>query len=296
MRPPALAFVLDAAYYRPAVQLLLSWWSEFGRLLLPVDCAGCSAPDESLCPGCRSRLHRATARPYRAESGAGSLPFLDECPGGSEDPGGAGAGSRLADREVLPVVAAGRYRHELSRVILAFKNHGRADLAPVLAAVLARAVQDAARQLAVPGAGPWLLVPAPSRAGSRRRRGYDPLDVLLCRLRRRGLLPPGAVLLRGAVVSGPRTRPGGLLPGAAQKSLGRAARRRNVAGSMRARPGRQQMLDGSDCLLVDDVLTTGATLAELARTVRRAGGRVVGGAVLAAASAPSGDGPAGPWT
>src|SRR4051812_31648895 len=150
---PSLAAVLDAAYYRPAVQLLLRWWSDFGRLVLPTECAGCSAPDESLCAACRGGVRRATARPYRAEAGAASLPFLED---------------RLG-APVLPVLAAGRYRHELAKVILAFKNHGRTDLAPVLAVILARVVQDAAGQLAA-GAGSWLLVPVPSRPGSRRRR------------------------------------------------------------------------------------------------------------------------------
>ncbi|MCG2622734.1 ComF family protein [Arthrobacter sp. I2-34] len=269
--PASLAAVLDAAYYHPVVQLLLRWWSDFGRLVLPTQCAGCAAPDESLCAACRGRICRATVRPYRAEAGAGSLPFLSDRP----------------DAAVLPVVAAGRYRHELARVILAFKNHGRTDLAPVLAATLARAVQYAAAQLAP---GPCLLVPVPPRPGSRRRRGYDPLELMLRRLQRRRLLPGGAMPLRAAAV---RTRPGarlrGLLAGPSQKGLGRSARRRNVSGSLRVRPRFRRALAGRSCILVDDVLTTGATLAELARVIGEAGGRVAGGVVLAAASAPSGN-------
>jgi predicted amidophosphoribosyltransferase len=273
---PSLAAALDAAYYRPAVQLLLRWWSDFGRLVLPTECAGCSAPDESLCAACRAGISRATARPYRAEAGAALLPFLGDRP----------------DAPVLPVVAAGRYRHEFARAILAFKNHGRTDLAPDLAVILARAVQEAARQLAA-GPGPWLLVPVPSRPGSRRRRGYAPLELLLRRLERRRLLPPEAVPLRAAAVrasAGARLRR--LLPGPSQKALGRSARRRNAAGSMRLRPGFRRSVAGCRCLLLDDVLTTGATLAELARTVREAGGQVAGAVVLAATSAPSGDPPA----
>src|SRR3954447_25295354 len=183
---PSLAAVLDAAYYRPAVQLLLRWWSDFGRLVLPTECAGCSVPDESLCAACRGAIRRATARPCRAETGAASLPFLEEGP----------------DAPVLPVVAGGRYRYVFARALLAFKNHGRTDLAPVLAVILARAVQEAAGQLAA-GAEPWLLVPVPSRPGSRRRRGYVPLELLLRRLERQRLLPPEAVPLRAVAVRAP---------------------------------------------------------------------------------------------
>jgi hypothetical protein len=117
--------------------------------------------------------------------------------------------------------------------------------------------------------------------------------MLLRRLERQRLLPPEAVPLRAVAVRAPAgARLRGLLPGPSQKALGRAARRRNVAGSMRLRPGFRQAVAGRSCLLVDDVLTTGATLAELARTVRGGGGRVAGAVVLAAASAPSGDLPA----
>ncbi|MFD1213585.1 ComF family protein [Arthrobacter sp. GCM10027362] len=283
----ALASALDEFYHRPAARVLRRWWSDFGRLILPTDCAGCSAPDESLCPDCRRRLRRATARPYRAEAGAESLPFLDDCP--EDVPGGF----ELHHRQILPVVAAGRYRHELALAILAFKNHGRTGLAPVLAAALGRAVHEAAGQLRGAGAGPLLLVPVPSRPGTRRRRGYEPLGVLLHRLERHALLPPDTVLLPAVTIPvRPRARLHGLLGGPSQKALGRSARRRNVSGSMRVGPRFCRVLAGRSCLLVDDVLTTGATLAELARVVRQAGGRVVGGTVLAATSAPAGNPPA----
>ncbi|EMY33042.1 amidophosphoribosyltransferase [Arthrobacter crystallopoietes BAB-32] len=208
-------------------------------------------------------------RPYRAEAGAESLPLT---------------GSGLDD--VLPVVAAGRYRRELSQAVLAFKNHGRTDLAPVLAPAFAGAVQEA---VALANGGRVFLVPVPSRTSSRRRRGYDPMDMLLRRLQRAGLLPPDVQIRRVVQVRTPlRSLIQGVLPGTSQKSLGRSGRRRNVAFSMRLKSSAASSVAGVHCIVVDDVLTTGATLAELTRVLVAAGAQVDAGAVLAATTAPSG--------
>ncbi|MEV7647980.1 phosphoribosyltransferase family protein [Arthrobacter sp. NPDC089319] len=263
---------LDRLYFSRSVQALRIWSGQFGRLLLPTDCVACGAPDQVLCAACRQRLRRSTLRPVAVEEASESLP-LDE-----------------AGRP-LPVTAGGPYRRELSQAVLAFKNHGRTELAPVLAVALAGALDAAAERAGRPDGA--VLVPVPGRGISRRRRGYDPLQLLLSRLERHGLLPAGVQLLPAVrpAGSGKRlmrwTSPGG------QKSLGRTARQRNVAGSMAVPKRYVPQIAGRGCLLVDDVLTTGATMAELARALRAAGGVPLGGAVLAAASAPAGhaDGP-----
>jgi predicted amidophosphoribosyltransferase len=63
---------------------------------------------------------------------------------------------------------------------------------------------------------------------------------------------------------------------------------------MRLKRGAAGAGSGGACIVVDDVLTTGATLAELTRVLTAAGARVESGVVLAATTAPSGDTPAGP--
>lgn len=259
---------LDRLYFSPAAQALRIWSGQFGRLLLPTDCVGCGAADHVLCAACRQRLRRSTVRPVPVEQEAESLP-LDE----TGDP--------------LPVTAGGPYRRELSQAVLAFKNHGRTELAPVLAAVLAGALDTAAERAGRPVAA--ALVQVPARGGSRRRRGYDPLQLLLSRLHRQGLLPAGLELLPAVrPVNSPHRMLRSRSPGA-QKSLGRSARQRNVSGSMTVPPYFVPLIAGRECLLVDDVLTTGATMGELARALRAAGGHPLGGAVLAATSAPAGD-------
>lgn len=67
-----------------------------------------------------------------------------------------------------------------------------------------------------------------------------------------------------------------------QAGLSRVERARNLAGALRIRPGAAARLVERPVVLVDDVLTSGATLAEAARAVRAAGGRPIGAAVLGA--------------
>ena len=161
----------------------------------------------------------------------------------------------LADR--TPVWAALAYDGVVRRCILAFKEQGRTDVAAALARPLAAALDAALTALP---AGEVHVVPVPSGRAAWRRRGYAPVSTLV---RSAGVRP--ARWLRPARAT------------AQQKALDIDARRANRHGSLRARAA----VAGQRVLLVDDVLTTGATLAEAARAVREAGGEVVGAVALA---------------
>lgn len=161
----------------------------------------------------------------------------------------------------LPVHAGLRYEGVVAQVVRDIKEHGRTSLLPALVPAM-RAAADACLAVRLPDADPVdLVVPVPTAHASFRRRGFRLPELLA---RRTG----GQV--RRILTPTRRVRD--------QRGLGRAQRRSNVAGSMRARRGG----DGWSVLVVDDVVTTGSTLDEAARALGAAGFRVVGGVVLAA--------------
>jgi predicted amidophosphoribosyltransferase len=211
-------------------------------LLLPVWCAGCDEPDVALCERCALALQPDVRR------------RVVEAPGAAVE-----VWSGLA----FDGVAA--------RVLRAIKEDGRTGLATALAPALA-AVLDRA------GAAGCLVVPMPTSRAAYRRRGFRVPELLLRRAGR-----PAHRLLRLAR----RT--------ADQRGLDRDARRRNVAHSMVAtiprsalprgaitgRSGRAEQPSAPRVVVFDDVVTTGASLAEAVRALRAAGVEVVGAVALA---------------
>ena len=175
-------------------------------------------------------------------------------------------------REDARIWAALTYEGTARHVIAAYKDGGRTDAAGALAAPLRAAI--VAALAAVPSA-PQLNAAATRRTGSNtgiqlvsipstsrawRVRGYHPVDALL---HRAGLHPFPVLAQRGEALD--------------QVGLGRAARAANKDHSLVA----TRSLEGWWVILVDDIVTTGATLLEARRAVFAAGGTVVGVAALA---------------
>ena len=144
--------------------------------------------------------------------------------------------------------------------ILALKEQGRTGLATILSRPFAAAVEAALAD--DPHAQ---VVAVPSSRAARRRRGFEPVRLLAGRA--------GVVLSR---VFEPAR------PHAVQKGLGVAERGRNLDGVfVLSHPAPTKVLLGR-VLLIDDVVTSGATLAAAAQVLRDGGAEVVGAAVLAA--------------
>ena len=154
--------------------------------------------------------------------------------------------------------AATTYGPLVRGLLVGHKERGRLGLVAPLGALLGAAV-TAMRP------GEVVLVPVPSSRAAVRARGHDHA----ARLARAAAASCG---LRAA----PLLRPTRAV--ADQAGLDAAERAANLAGALAA--GR--LLDGLPVVLVDDVLTTGATLVEAARALRDGGARVRGAAVVAA--------------
>ncbi|AAT88511.1 hypothetical protein ATY41_11685 [Leifsonia xyli subsp. xyli] len=168
----------------------------------------------------------------------------------------------------LPIWSALRYDGAARRILLAFKDGDRTDAATFLARSFRPAVAEAQCAMApaptaAAGAAALLPVLIPSTRSAWRRRGYHPTGMLLARSRM--LVPPLWRALRLARQT------------ADQAGMPGNRRAENRAGSMRASP----RLAGRRCLIVDDILTTGATVTEAARAIAEAGGEVVGAVTLA---------------
>lgn len=165
----------------------------------------------------------------------------------------------------VPVFALGRYANARRQAILALKEHGRADLVAPLARALALGVHRLLSWGMVDT--PLTLVPAPTRRSAARRRGGDPVT----RLARAAVAQHPEIEVAPALRIKALTRD--------SVGLGTAARERNITGRvvLRGRPPR------TDVMVVDDIVTTGATARESVRVLQAAGVRVV--AVLAIAAA-----------
>lgn len=164
----------------------------------------------------------------------------------------------------VPVFTLGRYAGPRRRAVVALKEHGRRDLV----APLARPVALGIHRLSVWGVVglPLTVVPAPTRRWAARRRGGDPV----ARMAEAAVAGHPDVSVVAALRTTGRARD--------SVGLGTTARERNIVGRVRstARPA-------GEVLLVDDVVTTGATAREAVRTLVAAGVDVV--AVLALAHA-----------
>ncbi len=195
---------------------------------------------------------------------ADSLPvILGGCPRCGRDAGGLGLAAgcvvcRHEESDLDGVVAPVRYRDLARELVLSLKFHRRTPAAIPLGLLLADALQSSGR----PGD---LVVPVPLSRARFRERGHNQADDLARVVASALDLPRCARALERAR----DTRP--------QSGLTRGLRRRNPRGAFRAK---RPLVAGRCVLLVDDVVTTGATASACARALKRAGASRV---VLAAA-------------
>ncbi len=223
--------------------------------LFPTRCVACDQPGELLCEECREALPWIEQRLACPSCGA-PYGFLTctECDGG------------WAPRAT---VAALGFHGAPARMVTCLKDAHELRLAPVVAAAVACALEEASAWPARDGDPRFsrsdtdALCFVPATAEAYFRRGFDHMELVARALSRELGLPLADVLQRASARD--------------QRDLGREERAENLSGTMRA----VDDLSGARLLLVDDVATTGSSLAEGARALLARGASSVTACVLA---------------
>ncbi|MBW8173662.1 hypothetical protein K0651_11455 [Ornithinimicrobium sp. Arc0846-15] len=227
-------------------QVLLDCLAGACDLVLPTHCAGCGAAGVRLCAVCGVALQSVVATPAQPDPAPDGFPAT---------------------------FTAGPYEGVLREVIVGWKDGGRPDLGQDLAFPLRVALAAAISALEPRESSTICLVPAPSSPASIRARGYRPVADL-CRSVMRQVPTQIAPKVVDAI---------GLQRVVADQSgLSHSQRTANVAGAMKVAPKMVDTLAQSDVILIDDVVTTGSTLTQMALTLQASGVPRVSAATLAA--------------
>lgn len=247
---------------RPALQSVRTGWSRSLKagvdLLLPPRCVYCdqdlAEPADSilLCEECRRKLAPTSAA--RCRRCGGTVPVT----------GGDAEGCLWCRRHRLQLdatVVLGRYEGELRQAVLQMKKPTGEAMARALGGLLATRCRERLADL-----GFTAVVPVPMFWFHFLRRGANGPETLAECISHR----MGVKVARRAVVRHRNTFP--------QSDLTPNERFRNVRGAFSRRSG--YVLEGARILLVDDVLTTGATCSSIAGVLKRGGAAVVAAAVV----------------
>ena len=214
-------------------------------LVYPPRCPACGegiAAQDGLCAGCWGELV------FPGE------PACTRCqrPFGTAAAEGAICAPCLADPPRHDGIAAGTLYNDASRkLVLAFKHGKRIALAPMLARIASARLPELE--------GEWLVLPVPLHPWRLWRRGFNQSALLareVARIRGQQVLVDGLQ----------RRKPTPTLGG-----LGRAARARTLSGAIAVNPRRAGKFKGANVVLVDDVMTSGATSDACVRALKRAG-------------------------
>lgn len=230
----------------------MRWTAELLDLFAPRSCGGCGSTGALICEGCAQELRAGLS-----------------APGVRVEPAPVPAG-------FVATWAQGSYAGALGQVLRRHKDEDRLDLTAWCARYLRGAlaaclradpvVAQAVRQ------GRLTITAIPSSNRALRKRGRDPLWDITVQATRQDLgvgLPPARTL---RIVR----------PTLDQAGLDAPGRARNLAGAMTVSPSTGARVAGGVVVIVDDIVTTGSTLVEAARALRRAGASHVVACTIAA--------------
>jgi ComF family protein len=221
-------------------------WRAIVDLIVPPSCPACgarTAEPTTLCPACWRETKRIS-RPFCERL---ALPFSLDPGSGTISPAALAHPPRW-DRARAAVL----YEGPPTQLVTALKFGDRLEVAPCLASEMARAGADILREADA-------MVPVPLHPRRLFQRRFNQAAVLAHGVSKRSGVPVLVDVLRRVKPTPP------------QVGLTKEGRARNVVGAFAVPARRRDGIAGKRLILVDDVLTTGATLEACARVLNRAG-------------------------
>ncbi len=238
------------------MQLFQAIGQQLSRLksgLLPSQCLLCAATlkGELLCEGCLYDLPWAQRNEHSCQQCALALTsagdFCGHCL--SQPPS--------FSRSIIPFA----YQYPLTPLIHRFKYHRKLAHGKLLGQLLAQHINDCTTQ--ADWQMPDLLIPAPMHWTKRWQRGFNQAEILAQYLARITRVP-----LATRIIQCQHRSP-------AQKELTRSERQKNLRKAFFISPAAQQKVFGKRIALIDDVVTTTATMRELSKLLIKAGAKDV---------------------
>jgi len=224
-----------------------SWLSWLLELLFPTRCVSCRTLGKLLCEECASKL-QPLDKEFCIVCGKPAV-------GGFTHPGCA---TRYTPERAI---SGFWYRDPAPKIIQALKFKGIYPLSALLAELL---VENLTERRVIFG-NEAVFVPIPLSFWRRGMRGFNQSELLAKALGERLSLEVDTDALQKQREVEPL----------AQKGVKRQERARRVRGAFSVPQDKKELIEGKDILLVDDVLTTGATVREAAKVLKKAGAKQV---------------------
>lgn len=210
-------------------------------ILAPLECLGCSSEGSLLCNNCSARLSVSGSHCYSCRKPTANYAVCTDC---------------KARSSLSHVYVATTYSGIAKDILWQLKLAGVRSSARLIANKIAPLISYQPQTL---------LVPTPTATGRARQRGYDQANLIARELSRISGMPRGNLLARSGQTH--------------QHGLSRKQRLRQLDQAYRA--VHSSRFRGKHIILIDDVITTGATLESAARVLVNAGAKSVSAAVFA---------------